>query len=404
MSNIDGATQPNEDLKPSTEQAQVQTIEEERQAPAPDLEEPSSPPQEEKAEEKPGDPRADRLERIADTRRQKSNDELQAIAEAVVDPSAPPEPEPEPKTEPEPERKHRLKIRGQEVEMTDAEVIALAQKNGAADDYLAESRRIRDEIDVLRREFRKAPEGETEEQRLVREQKVDRIAKAIDMIQSGGDPAEAQAILKEEVAEQARTAARDMIETDRIEVRAQTYDRDFEQGYSEARETDGHSDLIDNPITFNMVTSLSTEMQRRLMADAVGGLDQNTRAAFAQAGITPENLASYAPHEVTALYKDMSLKGYQLPQPSAIIRSAAKTIAENLPGTTPPRTAPTPEPQPQPALDRSARKEAIVSPERTSIPRPQPGREPPPSTPPQRAAQARAEMRATRRTGAPARA
>lgn len=74
-------------------------------------------------------------------------------------------PKPEARQEQQTERKYKLKIRNQDVEMTEAEVLAAASKVTAADSYLDESRKLLEEAKAIRGGRSPAdprhPEGET---------------------------------------------------------------------------------------------------------------------------------------------------------------------------------------------------------------------------------------------------
>lgn len=404
MSVPEGVTLPEEneiDPIPPTEQAQIKPIDEEA-APAeqePEQEEETPPAaQEPEKPEEPQDPRAARLERISSQRADHTADELKTAAASMAG-AEPAEPaEQEPVEEPAaPERKLKLKIRGEEVELTESEVIARAQKNDAADDYLREARDLLAEAKRARREPQDPaapPQAETPVE------KVDRLARAVEILQSGGDPVEAKALMAEEVAEQATTAAQSVVASSDYAKMSARFDNDVTSGFEAARSE--HEALMSDPISSEVVFSFNAGLQRTLIGKFLSEADEPTQNAFAQAGITAQGISSYSPQDTHALYKDMALKGYPLPPPSLVVKTAAKTIAEKFPGNTQPAPAPTPEPQPQPVLDRSARKDALVQPERTSIPRPT-TRTPVPRTEPQRAASARQELKAGRRAGVPVR-
>lgn len=96
--------------------------------------------------------------------------ELLALEDAVLEPT---EEEPvenleddplvEP-TEEEPPQKRKLIIRGKELEVTEEELIALAQKAAAADDYLDEAKRKLKEVDELMKPLKAGREGQTQTQ------------------------------------------------------------------------------------------------------------------------------------------------------------------------------------------------------------------------------------------------
>jgi len=65
-------------------------------------------------------------------------------------------PEPEPQPEPQP-RKFKIKVRGGEREVTEEELVALAQKNEAADDYMNEAKTLLNEVKGIKRDLESRP-------------------------------------------------------------------------------------------------------------------------------------------------------------------------------------------------------------------------------------------------------
>ena len=386
MSTENQASTPADELQPLVEQAAIKPIEEDG-APEAVVEEPAAAPAAEKKEtDKPVDPRAARMEEIAERNRERVREENEQVAETLTpaDRAAAPAPAAEP------ERMIKLKIRGETVEMPESEVIARAQKNEAADQYMAEARSVLEEAKRTVRQPQPAPIAEP----APAEPKPDPISKAIEMIQVGGDPAEVRAILRAEIAEEAAAAAQQAIDSRESGSRAARYDADYNSGFA-AIETE--FEALKGPVAVNTVRSLTGALQAHVISEFLGSTDEPVRAAFAQAGISAETLPNYSPDDANALYKDMLLKGYRLPRPSDVVKAAAKTVAEKFSGTTQP--APEPAPAPQPVLDRAARKDALVQPERTAVPRPTTAK-PAPRSEAQRAASARQELRGARRTGA----
>lgn len=384
------STEPNtpgpEEIPASVEQRTIPAIQEDR---APELvsEDKEAPPAPEpkKDDEAPADPRAARMEALADRAHVNRQEESAAVAEVMAPAVAAPSAEPAP----EPERMIKLKIRGEVVEMPESEVIARAQKNDAADQYLAEAKDLLKEAKATR-----AQPAEPARQEPVVD-KVDNIAKAIEIIQSGGDPAEAKAILDTELSERARSAAEQAIDGRSNDQRSQRYDADMGAGFQEAATE--YPDLMASPVGQSTVRGLTGSLQAHVIAEHLQTLTPEVQQAFSASGITPETLKHYSPDDAGALYKDMLLKGYRLPRPSEVTKAAAKTVADFYAGSTQPAPAPTPAPAPQ-ILDRSQRKEALNNPERTAIPKAT-QRPPQARTEPQRAASARQELRAGRRRG-----
>lgn len=385
MSTEPGTTTAQE-IPVSDEQHQIPSIEVETPEAIPEAEATPPEPKKEKQEETPSDPRSARLEALAARARDARQEEAEVIEESMIR-----KPAPTPET-PAPERMIKLKVRGEVVELPESEVIARAQKVDAADSYLAEAKNIRDEIAGVARQV-KQPDAPQETKQEAAE-KVDRITEAIKVIQAGGDPAEAKAILETELSERAKSAATEVLDTRTADQRASRYDEDYNSGFSEAATE--FPDMLDNPVGRFTVRGLAGALQANVIAEHLTALAPEVQQAFAASGITPDALRSqYSPEDAAALYKDMLLKGYRLPyRPSQIVKVAAQTVAERF-GATKPTPAPTPEAAP---LDRTARKEAITQPERTPLPKTT-TRQPAPRTEPQRAASARQELRANRRKG-----
>lgn len=336
------------------------------------------------------DPRAARLESLAEKRHTEGNEELIAATAAMVDPAAP-------AVEAAPaERMIKLKVRGEIVELPESEVIAKAQKVDAADSYLEEARGLLTEAKKTRTEPAPAQQQPAPK---VEPEKVDRLAAAIEQIQLGADPAEVRALLDTEVTERARTAARETLDEDRTAYRMTNFDNDVDEGY--AAVTKDHPDMAGDPIAKTVVVAVAGGMEAALIGNFLKeNADDATKAAFAGVNITPETLAGYSPTDAHALYKDMVLKGYPLHRPSDIIKAAGKTVAERFAGTTTRQPAPQQQQQ-QPApkpVDRTERKQALQQPERQPIPRnPSTGNFVSPKTEKERATDARSEMRADRK-------
>lgn len=386
------STEPNtpgtEELPASVEQRTIPTIDESQQEPAPEQVETPPAAVSKKEDDVPADPRAARLEALAENAHQNRQEESAAVAEAMAPavPAAAVMPEPA-----APERMLKLKIRGEIVELPESEVIARAQKVDAADQYISEAKDLLKEAKATVRQ--PVPEPAPAPAPV---EKVDNVAKAIELIQTGGDPVEARALLDTELSERATRAAEQVVDGRSSDQRSQRYDADLVVGFQEAATE--YPDLMASPVGQSTVKGLTGSLQAHVIAEHLTSLAPEVQQAFATSGITPDTLKNYSPDDAGALYKDMLLKGYRLPRPSEVTKAAAKTVADFYAGSTKPAPAPTPEPAPQPALDRTARKEAINQPERTAIPKPT-ARPPAPRSEPQRAASARQELRASRRRG-----
>jgi len=385
------ANTPAEELAPVTEQATVRAIEEGAVELEPIAEEPAAPATPAKpVDEKPVDPRAARMEELAERNRAHSADELEQARETFT----PAEPVVAPAPAVEPERMIKLKVRGEVVELPESEVIARAQKNDAADQYLTEAR---DLLAEAKRTVKQPSAVQTPEPAPAQaEPKVDPIAKAVEMIQVGGDPAEVRAILASEIAEQAKQATEQALTNRDSSTRARNYDADYDGGFAEVAKAADTANIMKDAVGFSTVRGLAGSLQAYAIADFLGKAPEHVQSAFAGAGITAETLPRYTPEDANALYRDMLLKGYHLPRPSDVIKAAAKTVAERFTGNTPPAPATVPAPT---VLDRSARKDALVQPERTALPRASTAK-PAPRSEAQRAASARQEIRGHRRSGA----
>lgn len=387
-----GNTPAQDELIPSVEQTAIRPIEGElpESERAPEVETPAPAPK--KDEEAPADPRAARLERLAEQAHQNRADEAAAVSEVMV-PVAQPVAEPAPA----PERMMKIKVRGEIVELPESEVIARAQKVDAADQYLSEARDMLREAKDAARQPNPQPAAQPAPA-ATQTEKADAIAKAIEIIQTGGDPVEAKALLETELNDRAARAADQAIDTRAAAQRSANYDNDYDAGFVAAQTE--FADVMSGPVGISTVKSLSGALQAHAIAEYLPTLAPEVQQAFSAAGITPDVLKdgrTYTPDAAAALYKDMLLKGYRLPRPSEVIKVAAKVVSDQMSGATRP-AAPTAEPAPQPALDRTARKEAIVQPERTAIPKAT-VRVPQPRSEAQRAVAGRQELRASRRRG-----
>lgn len=395
-----GATLPaDETLR--TEQREIPQIQNEDvrlEAPAEPVIAPVVKPEEAKPE--PVDPRAARMEALAENRRVQATEELAREQDTIVAPAAPAAPV----VEKPAERMITIKVRGQDVTLPESEVIARAQKVDAADDYLRESRQLLEDA-------KKTVRGEpvvAKPEPAPQPAKVDRIASFIEGIQTGADPAEVKLLLDQEVTDRAKQAARDIINGDRQAATAQGFDSEVDQGYAQLAKD--HPTIGSDPITRHTVTSFVGGLEAESIARFLSGkavpdwnfppADPETIASFARAGITAEGVRGYTPQDAQALFKDMSLKGYALPKPAAIIQVAGRMVAERFaPATKGADPAPVPKPAPV-AVDRSQRKTDLQQPTLAAIPRSPTSGQFVPKTEAERAQASREEIRSARRAGA----
>lgn len=346
--------------------------------------------EQEQQQEQPSDPRAAALERIAERRRNEANDEIRQVAEITTDPTAPKPVAAEPvadKAEDDLDRMVTMKIRGETVQKPLREVIATAQRVDATESYLDEARNLVHQARQTATEVRNSPEVRHEAQA-----KVDRLAEVIEQIQLGGDPAEVRQALDDILSERAQGAARQIIDQDRNDRLAARIDADVEVAYADLDKEFGAT--VQDDIARDAIHSLSGRLASAKIAEFLAGADPETQNAFAQSRITPETLKFYTPQEAHTLYRDMVLKGYQLPPPAAVHKAAGTAFAQRFGGSTQPSTT---APQGSPP-NRTQRKETIQQPQRASVPRDTTtGRFVPQQTEQERARQNRAELRNDRR-------
>lgn len=207
---------------------------------------------------------AEDVKQIRDFTRSGMPPELLALEAAEV---ATPEPEPEPapteaaeaEPEPAPPTKRKLKVRGKELELTDEELVAAAQKSLAADDYLDEAKAKLKEVDALARQYRDMAARGSQAQHQGQEQSGaqsatqttqseageptsetivhpdDPFAKVVETIQYG-DPKEAAPQLKSMVAEEAARMAKEELRNERLRndsIRSGKILKDFEAAHPE---------------------------------------------------------------------------------------------------------------------------------------------------------------------------
>lgn len=383
----DGTTSEDE-IIPSLEQAAITPLASDSKVVIPD--EPVVAPAKVEPEkvEPPADPRAARMEALAEKTRENATEEL-ALEQETLTPVAERQGAAAAAAAPA-ERMITIKVRGQEVQLPESEVIARAQKTDAADTYLAEARQLYEDA-------KKVSRGEPAPAKVdpvVPEPKVDRIAKAVEAIQLGESVDSIRDMLADEIKEQAREVARTVNEEDRGRTRSSNFDADEGAGFAQFQKD--HPEVAKDPIAANVIMSVTRSMEAEVIARFLTDAPEAVRNSFASANITADGVRAYKPDDVHALFKDMHLKGYALHRPSAIIKAAGDTVATRFGATTKaadPVVAATPA-----VLDRTTRKAAIQQPIVAAIPRPTAGT-PAPKNEAERANQSRAELRAERRAG-----
>ena len=345
---------------------------------------PAEPPQ---AEAPPEDPRAARMEALAARTRDQETQELAQERESMA-------PQPQARTEtPAPERMIRLMVRGEAIELPESEVIARAQKAEARDSYIEEARSLLEDAKRTVRE----PAQQTQQpqfQQPPQQPQVDRIARAIEAIQIGEDPDTIRELLDQEITDRARSVVREERDNERTQGVSQAFDSEVSSTFNQIA-TD-YPEIARDPVAANVVISLSGGMEGALISQFLEKAPDDIKSAFAQAGITAEGVKRYQPADAHALFRDMHLKGYQLPKPAAVILAASKTVAERFGATTP---APQPTPTLPPPVNRTERKQAINQPQTAQIPRSPSTGQFVPRNEQERATSSRADMRAERRGG-----
>lgn len=238
-----------------------------------------------------------RTDRSVDTEAADDAKELREFARQGMPPellepeATPPAPEagegegetpPEPEAPPEPV-KRKLKVRGKEVELSDEEVLALAQKAAAADDYLGEARQTLDNAKSLQKEIeatRTAPPGkhptgsdaaqppEPAKTPDASEHPVSPFAKLVEAIQFG-DPNDAGKSLEElintEVDKRTKPAAKEVLEQQRMADEAARSKKYLDDFRSENKEI--ASDPFANAVIERMLIQKQLEDIKELGVD-----------------------------------------------------------------------------------------------------------------------------------------
>ena len=405
----------------ASESRNIETINDDASARQPDLDnsKPSA-PEAEAPEARPVDPRKAKMDEIAARSNERRREEQDAVNATFGRPETPPP------VALKDDDHVDLKVRRQTQRMTvrerneilrddfddeDIQGMTEAERNRNAQFILA-NRSYRAEIDELKRET-KAPQPQVQviqpqtpvteveppkTARQIAEEKLDAALEALEF----GEP-NARAAVKDAQNELARVAAEEVVQERDQRHRESVIDRDFDEGRNVVLQP-----WSNDPIVTGVLNTYIDIGLKAMIAQTIDKAGPAMQAAFARNGITPEFLQQADTKTVTDLYKDMILKGHQIPQPSRVIRAIAENTKSRIAGI----TRPAPQDQhPDPAgpdgqaprLDRSARKEATANqPGRASLPRSPSNSNPPPMSEQDRA-KANREAEKQKRRGIPVR-
>ena len=258
------------------------------------------------------------------------------------------EQEPEPSNEPAlpaPEqRKMKVKVRGEERELTEEEVLAAAQKALAGDDYLNEARQILETTKrvVVSRQHPDAPEPATtaneQNEPDDRQHPGDAIESLVNDLQYG-DPKDAGEKLRTTIAEIATNAVKQATVTDRVQ---QDVANDMRAHDDFVKK---HSDLASDPIATAVIRE---------------GLMNGYREDLLKIGVPEENIPS-DPTVLANHHRHYKLQGQPVRQVAQLLNQAAETLQNWRGGT--PRTEATSQPPSEPrvevSLNRDDRRRAI---------------------------------------------
>lgn len=222
-------------------------------------------------------------------------------------------------------------VRGQKVMRPLSEVIAAAQKNEAADSYIADARRMFDEAKAeltrireggaprTEAQHREAERGMTEEQR-------EQYRNAHEVM-TYGTPEEIDQFFAQRDRDLVERAKREIRGEEIVERRKQEFKASTERGrdYVEQNVPDlaGHQHLTD-ALMMNV-----TRAQREAMAIVVENLPDDQRQAFYRNNVTPDRLrAMTSPLKVAEAYRNFHLQGYTLPSMEHLFKVTADYTAE----------------------------------------------------------------------------
>ena len=363
------------------------------------------------------DDRASRLDAIANRMRRKGGvpasddytDPKQSYGDLQVEghtePESEPGPEPTAKTEspgelgqeePAPPRKFRIKVRGEERELTEDELIARAQKVESADDYLAESRRLLDEAKRGRRNASSNTEpdegdGEPSDGGQGSNQQDDDIADltaALEEVQLG-DPREAAERVAKIIDARVKSGARAISLEDQISDDLSRTMRDYGV-FAKA-----NADLMKDKATQGAIKELLFEEYRKDLRDA---------------GASPDEIPEDSDH-LARVHRVYRVRTGRLRDTTTLLEAAKKSYQDWREGKTP--ATPPRDPSPEPPASRSAPNVGADGRVRVTVDRSTNRQAMPPQTPrgstappalnqpaqPKTRSQTIAEMRQLRKTG-----
>lgn len=350
--------------------------------PAPPSDEPPPPPV--KRELLPNDQRrADIAARFRASRNEPPDDgapdPMRRATEADLPPEFQPQPEPpppaaEPVDEPEPAvgepgvpappAKHKLKVRGREIEVTEEELFSAARKGLAGDDYLDEAKRKLDEINEYQRTVTAPRDGqpakppgvqkttqaaeETADPAEGSEPPENPYAKLVEAIQFG-DPGDAAAQLQTLVNTEATTRSKAALQDERMRNEAVRSQRVLEEFKGQ------HADLAQDPMARAAIETRLYDLQAEDLRKL--GIDDAT---------LPTN-----PAELSKWHLFYRTEGHTVRDAETLLKTARddfltwRGVEKEKPA------APKAEPRIEVSVDRTARRASIPQqPTRTVTPKP----------------------------------
>lgn len=377
----------------NTENRRVEQFSDDTVRSAPELEPEAPAPKQEDAPARPVDPRAQRLAEIAENRNAYRNEELATEDERFgrQREAAPPTPPAETdyvdlKVRKQTQRmtvKARDEILSDDFEADDIKAMPEAEKNRYAQMILAQ-RAYRQEIDELKQQVKQpqtviqqqpvqqqaeaAPQEPPKSPRQVAQEKLDKALEDLEMGENG-----ARARVIEAQNELADIAANEAIQKSRIADASNVYDHDYNSAWSESVNDPAYQQ---NVLAVGMFEKAVDVGMRQAIANCLNAQPQHVQAAFLQNGITPTYLGQASKEQITNLYKDMAIKSYPVPRPSALIKAVNLHITSQIAGNTAPAAQgqhPGTEANsgPHVGIDRADRKAEIQNqPPRAGVPRP----------------------------------
>jgi hypothetical protein len=270
-----------------------------------------------------------------------------------------PEPEPpaeevvqeEPKA-PEP-RKIKIKVRHEERELTEEEVIALAQKAAAGDSYLEDAKKVFEtaKVHVSRPHQDAAAPAKADDQTDGDDppHQADDVAELVKDIQYG-DP--------DQAAEKLRTTMRSVAED---AVKKVTIDDRVRE--DTARDISAFQDFVKANPDLAGDENASAVIKTNLM--------KGYREDLRKIGVPEETISKITEEQLPVHHRHYKLQGQPVRQVSALLETAKKTYMDWKGG--PPREEPKPSPQPKTqvsvTVDRDERRRAIPhQPSRAAVP------------------------------------